>query len=166
MTVTTRRQRRQQQRRQQQQRSTGGGGRSPGLSQAWVVVGVVVILVAIILIGRAAGVFEPPAVAPVDVNSSQYDAAGETIGTKMPDLGNTHIPTGQKATYNSVPPTSGEHWAAPAAPAPPGIKDAKVALTSWDWILKLQTVDQAQVIKFFRAHYDSSDAPEKGVSIG
>ena len=222
MTVTTRRQRRQQQRRQQQ-RSTGGGGRSPGLSQAWVVVGVVVILVAIILIGRAAGVFEPPAVAPVDVNSSQYDAAGETIGTKMPDLGNTHIPTGQKATYNSVPPTSGEHWAAPAAPAPPGIKDAtlpnevtthdlehgaivvaynglapadvdqlkalmrqlmssgypkvvvepypdlkdaKVALTSWDWILKLQTVDQAQVIKFFRAHYDSSDAPEKGVAIG
>ena len=48
----------------------------------------------------------------------------------------------------------------------PDLKDAKVALTSWDWILKLQTVDQAQVIKFFRAHYDSPDAPERGVAIG
>src|SRR5438045_5221494 len=104
MTVTTRRERRQQQRRQQQRRSTGGGGRSRGLSQVWVVVAVVVVLVALILIGRAAGVFEPPAVAPVDVNSSQYDTAGLLIRTKMPALGHSHDPTGQKAEVNLAPP--------------------------------------------------------------
>src|SRR5207245_4407026 len=81
--------------------------------------------VALPLSGRAAGLFEAPAVtSTVDVNSSQDDTPGQTIGTRMPDLGNAHIPTGQKATYNSAPPTSGEHWAAPAAPAPAGIKDA------------------------------------------
>src|SRR5439155_13971318 len=125
MTVTTRRERRQQQR-QQQRRATGGGGggRSRRLGQVWIVLGVIVAVIALIFIGRAAGVFEAPATSQVDVSSSQYDTTGQTIGTRMPDLGNTHIPTGQKGTYNSVPPTSGEHWAQPAAPAPAGIKDA------------------------------------------
>jgi len=45
----------------------------------------------------------------------------------------------------------------------PGLPDAKVALTSWDWLLKLPAVDEAQIVRFVRAHYDGPDAPEPGV---
>lgn len=125
MTVTTRRERRQQQRRQQQRRSSGGGGGSRGIGQIWIVAGVVIAVIALILIGRAAGVFEPPAAASVDPNASQFDPAGQTIGEHRDNIGNEHVPSGQRVNYPSLPPTSGPHWAAPAAPAPWGIK------TSW-----------------------------------
>src|SRR6266542_2778741 len=219
MTVTTRRARREQERRRQQRRHAGGGGSAPrGIGQVWIVLGVVVALVALVVIARQLGVFEAPA-PPVDVNSSKFDTTGQVIGTKVQDLGNAHIPSGQKGNYNSVPPTSGEHWGAPAAPAPwgikdttlpnevtthnlehggvviayndlskeetdrlrslvrqltaggfgkivvepyPELKDAKVALTAWNWILKLPTVDQTQIVRFFRAHYDPVEAPERG----
>jgi len=124
MTVTTRRQRRQQQRRQEQRRSSGGGGGSRRIGQIWIVLGVVVAIVALILVGRAAGVFQAPAAAKTDVNA--VDVSGPQIGTHQDNIGNNHIPTGQKGNYTEgVPPTSGEHWAQPAAPAPWGIK------TSW-----------------------------------
>lgn len=127
MTVTTRRERRQQQRRQEQRRASGGagGGRSGGISQVWIAVGVIVVLVALVLIGRAAGVFDPPANSGVNPNDAQYDVAGQTIGTHQEDLSNAHVPTGQAVNYPSLPPTSGSHWAQPAAPAPWGVK------TSW-----------------------------------
>jgi hypothetical protein len=136
----------------------------------------------------------------------------------MPDLGNAHVPQGQSGKYTSLPPTSGEHWAAPAAPAPwgvktaflpfevtthnlehggivvmyrdlttdqvqalqslvrslaangfskivlepyPDLKDAKVALTAWNWILKLQGPDETSIVKFVRQHTDG-EAPENG----
>jgi hypothetical protein len=222
MTVTSRRERREQQRRQEQRRAGGGGGSKPrrgGISQLWIVLGVVVLVVALILIGRAAGVFEPPVASGIDPNATAYDVAGQTIGTHMEDLGNAHVPSGQAVNYPSLPPTSGQHWAAPQAPAPwgvktawlpwevtthnlehggiviaynnlsttevdqlktivtqlrssgfpkvvlepyPDLKDAKVALTAWSWLYKLTTVDQLQIVRFFRAHYDPVEAPERG----
>ncbi len=215
MTVTTRRERRQKQKRQQQRRRGSSGTNSGRLLTAGVVAGLVLLVV---LGLAAAGVFDP-APAKFDINDPAYGTAGQTIGTRVADLGKTHIPVGQKAAYNSVPPTSGEHWSSssPAAPAPWGVKDAmlpnevtvhnlehggiviayngltddqaqalksivrtlsnntyrkiilepyppltdaKIALTAWDWILKLDSVDQTQVVKFVRAHYQGSDAPE------
>ena len=38
----------------------------------------------------------------------------EGLGTQHPLLTADHIPEGSRATYNSVPPTSGEHWPTPA----------------------------------------------------
>ncbi len=43
------------------------------------------------------------------------------------------------------------------------MSDARVALSAWDWGLKLATYDDAQIVKFVRAHYDGPDAPEQGV---
>ncbi len=220
MTTTTRRERRERERTRQQRRRTGGGG-GPAprrIGQGWFVLGVAVAVVALILVARAVGVFDAPA-APIDVNAKEFDTAGQTVGTKIEALGADHIPSGQKGTYNSVPPTSGQHWAAPAAPAPwgikdttlpnevtthnlehggiviaynnlsasetdqlkdivrqltaggfpkvilepyPDLKDAKVALTAWTWLYKLPNVDQTQIVRFFRAHYDPVEAPERG----
>ena len=220
MTTTTRRERRERERTRQQRRRTGGGG-GPAprrIGQGWIVLGVAVVVVALILVARAVGVFDAPA-APIDVNAKEFDTAGQTVGTKIEALGADHIPSGQKGTYNSVPPTSGQHWAAPAAPAPwgikdttlpnevtthnlehggiviaynnlsasetdqlkdtvrqltaggfpkvilepyPELKDAKVALTAWTWLYKLPSVDQTQIVRFFRAHYDPVEAPERG----
>ena len=44
----------------------------------------------------------------------------------------------------------------------PKLSDAKVALTAWSWLYKLPTVDQTQIVRFFRAHYDPVEAPERG----
>ena len=127
MSVTTRRERRQQQRRQEQRRATtgGGGGRKAGgLSQVWIVLIVVAALIGLVLIARAAGVFDPPSASNIDASSSQYDVTGQTIGTHQEDLSNAHVPAGQTVNYPSLPPTSGSHWPAPAAPAPWGVKTA------------------------------------------
>jgi hypothetical protein len=219
VTVTTRRERRERERLREQRRGNGGGGSAPRrIGQGWIVLGAVVAFVALILVARSLGAFDPPP-APIDVNAKEFDTAGQTVGTKLEVLLADHIPTGQKATYNSVPPTSGQHYQAPAAPAPWGIKettlpnevtthnlehggvvvaynnlstaevdqlksivrqlmsggfkkvilepypeltDAKVALTAWSWLYKLPSVDQTQVIRFFRAHYDPVEAPERG----
>lgn len=213
MAVTTRRDRRQQQRRQQQRRSDGGG-RAAGISQAWIAIGVVAVVVALVLVGRAAGVFDPPVTSKTDV--SKVDTSGPPIGERREDLGNSHIATGQKGSYPLLPPTSGPHYGSPAAPAGwgiktsfvpfevtnhnlehggvvivyrdlsetevaqlrslvrslgssgyskiilepyPDLKNAKVALTSWNWSLTLQTLDEASIVKFVRQHY-AEEAPE------
>ena len=221
MTVTTRRERRERERSRPQRRKAGGGGPAPRrIGQGWIVAGVIAAVAGLIIVGRALGAFDAPP-APIDVNASKFDPAGQVIGTKVDSLGNNHIPTGQRATYNTVPPTSGEHYSAPAAPAPWGIKDttlpnevtthnlehggvviaynnlttaeldqlksvvrqllsggfpkiilepypdltdAKVALTAWQWIHTLQSVDETQIVRFFRAHYDPVEAPERGLS--
>jgi hypothetical protein len=222
MTVTTRRDRRERERTRQQRRRDGGGGPAPRrrIGQGWVVLGVVVVFIALVVLARSLGVFNAPAPA-IDVNAQQFDTTGQTVGTKVEELGHDHIQIGQAAVYNSVPPTSGQHWAQPAAPAPwgikdtnlrnevtthnlehggvviaynnlsasevdqlktivrnlmssgfpkvilepyPDLKDAKVALTAWTWIYKLPSVDQTQIVRFFRAHYDPVEAPERGVA--
>ena len=120
MSVTTRRERRQQQRRREQQRRPGRAG--SGVSQLWIVGGVVLALVALILIGRAAGVFEPAPSSPVSVQN--VDPSGPRLGEHQQDRGNGHIAAAQKASYPSLPPTSGEHWGQPQGPAPWGVKSS------------------------------------------
>jgi uncharacterized protein DUF3105 len=219
MTVTTRRERRERERTRQQRRRTSGGGPAPRrIGQVWIVLGVIVAVVALMLVARALGAFDAPA-APIDINAKEFDTTGQTVGTKVEGLPAEHIQTGQTGSYNSVPPTSGQHYQAPAAPAPWGIKDAnlpnevtthnlehggvviaynglstaevdqlksivrqlmsggypkiilepypkltdaKVALTAWTWLYKLPSVDQTQIVRFFRAHYDPVEAPERG----
>ena len=186
--------------------------RSSWRGRAWTggLVGGVFVLAILGL--RAAGVFDPPG-ATVDLRRASL-APGETIGTKMPDQGNSHIPDNQRFSYNSNPPTSGPHWQSPTAwgikdgqepnertthnlehggiviaysPGLPSaevaklkaltggasrtykkivlepylqLTDAQIAVTAWHWILKLQTYDEAQIVKFITAHYQSSEAPE------
>lgn len=183
----------------------------------WVVLGVVAVVVALIVIGRQAGVFDAAATSKTDV--SGVDVSGPKIGTHQENIGNGHIPQGQKANFTQgLPPTSGEHYAAPAAPAPwgiknsflpfevtthnlehggvvilynglasdqvtslqglvrnlaasgyskivlepwPDMKDAKITLTAWNWILRLQGPDDTSVVKFVRQHTDD-EAPENG----
>jgi hypothetical protein len=219
MTVTTRRDRRERERTRQQRRRNGGGSPTPRrrIGQGWVVLGVVVVFIALVVLARALGAFNAPAPA-IDVNAQQFDTTGQTVGIQVAALGAEHIPTGQTGNYNSVPPTSGQHWQQPAAPAPWGIKDAnlpnevtthnlehggiviayngltttevdqlktlvrnlmssgfpkvilepypkltdaKVALTAWTWLYKIQSVDQTQIVRFFRAHYEPVEAPER-----
>ena len=222
MGTELRRDRREKQKRQRQRQHSrkSSGGISSQIIVAVFVIGAIGLL---ILGARAAGVFEPAA-AGFDLNSSEFQVQpGVTIGTQEPLLPAEHIPVGQRGTYNTVPPTSGQHWSSssPAAPAPWGIKnttlenevtthnlehggvviaynnltptetdqlksivrtmmngsyrkiilepypaltDAKVALTSWGWLLKLPTIDQVQIVQFTRAHYaDRNFAPEWNV---
>ena len=225
MTLTTRRERRQQQRRQEQRRANRGGGGRPsgGISQLWIALGVVAVVIGLIVVGRAAGVFDPPAASSIDPNASEYDPAGQTMGTHQQDAGNEHVNSPNRVVYPAVPPTSGQHWGSPAAPAPWGVKtqwlpwevtthnlehggivimyasdlatsdvellrglvrqlntagysktilepwpemprESKVILTAWNWILRLPSIDQAQIIKFTRAHHaGAGEAPEANV---
>jgi hypothetical protein len=127
MTVTTRRERRQQQRQQQRRSSGGGGSRSGGLSQVWIIVGVVAVAVALILVARATGVFDAPSTSTsFDINDSRFDTGGQAIGEHRDEVSKFHVPTGQKVEFPSLPPTSGDHWSQTGvAPAPWGVK------TSW-----------------------------------
>jgi hypothetical protein len=221
MSTELRRERREKQKRQrqrQQHRQRHAGGISNQLVMGGFVIGAIILAVVGL---RAAGVFEPPAAA-FDVNSAEFQVpAGTTIGTQQALQTAEHIVPPQKGSYNTVPPTSGQHYnQAGVAPAPWGIKDstlpneatthnlehggivigynnltpaetdqlksivralmngtyrkiilepypltdAKVALTSWGWLLKLQTVDQIQIVQFTRAHYsDPNFAPEWNV---
>ncbi len=88
----------------------------------WIGLGAVAGAAVIVFALYQLGVFAPGA-APIDLRAAKYDPANEVIGRQFPDESNAHIPAGQKATYGTTPPTSGSHWAAPAAPAPWGIKD-------------------------------------------
>jgi hypothetical protein len=221
MTTELRRDRREKQKRQrqrQQQKRRPSGGISNQLVIGGFVVGAIVVGV---LGLRAAGVFDPPAAA-IDLNSAAFQVpAGTTIGTQEPLLQPEHIVPPAKGSYNTFPPTSGQHWnQAGLAPAAWGIKDsnlpnevtthnlehggivigyanltpaetdqlkgivralmngtyrkiilepypltdAKVALTSWGWLLQLQSVDQIQIVQFTRSHYsDPNFAPEWNV---
>ncbi len=42
----------------------------------------------------------------------------------------------------------------------PQLTDAKLALTAWSWLLKLNDYDEAEVVRFVRAHHAGPDAPE------
>jgi len=44
-----------------------------------------------------------------------------------------------------------------------GLQDAKVGLTAWTWLHKLEEYDEAQVIQFVRARYEPAEAPERNV---
>lgn len=44
-----------------------------------------------------------------------------------------------------------------------GLPDAKVALAAWDWLMKLPVIDETEIVRFVKAHYDGPEAPEPGV---
>jgi hypothetical protein len=46
----------------------------------------------------------------------------------------------------------------------PSLGDTKVAVTAWLWSLKLPAYDEAEVVRFVRAHYQGTDAPERFAS--
>ena len=221
MATELRRERREKQKRQRQREPQKRRG-SGGITNQLVIGGFVLGALALAFFGlSAAGVFQPPAAA-IDLNSADFQIpAGTTIGTKEPLLQPEHIVPPAKGSYNTVPPTSGQHYnQAGLAPAAWGIKDsnlpnevtthnlehggivigynnltpaetdqlkgivralmngtyrkiilepypltnAKVALTSWGWLLNLQSVDQIQIVQFTRSHYsDPNFAPEPNV---
>lgn len=43
------------------------------------------------------------------------------------------------------------------------MKDARIALSAWDWGLKLQSVDSVLINSFVKQHYAGPDAPEPNV---
>src|SRR3979411_785809 len=116
-------QKRQKQRQPQKRRTAGGISNQ-------IVVGVFVAgAIGLAILGaRAAGVFDPAAAA-FDLNSSEFQVpTGTTIGTQEPLLSAEHITAPAKGNYNTVPPTSGQHWnQAGLAPASWGIKDTTLA---------------------------------------
>ncbi|MGH2498708.1 MAG: DUF3105 domain-containing protein [Candidatus Limnocylindria bacterium] len=124
MGVTTpRRQRREREKRDKHRRHRQmphGRRRAPGWLMPAAVVGALVLGIFAL---RAAGVFDPP---PRTADINLVPEPAQPLGTRLPDEGNAHVPTGQRATYNTIPPASGPHWAQPAAPAPWGVKDGKL----------------------------------------
>ena len=221
MATELRRDRREKQKRQRQRQPQKRRG-SGGISNQLVIGGFVLGAIVLAVLGlRAAGVFDPPAAA-IDLNSAAFQVpSGTTIGTQEPLLNPEHIIPPAKGTYNTVPPTSGQHYnQAGLAPTSWGIKDsnlpnevtthnlehggivigynnlspaetdqlkgivralrngtypkivlepypladAKIAVTSWGWLLKLQSVDEIQIVQFTRTHYsDPNFAPEPNV---
>jgi len=127
MATELRRDRREKQKRQRQRqhkrRESGGG-----LSNQLVIGGFVIGAIILAVLGlRAAGVFDAPAAA-IDLNSADFQVpAGTTIGTQEPLLQPEHIAPPAKGSYNTVPPTSGQHYnQAGLAPAAWGIKDSNL----------------------------------------
>jgi hypothetical protein len=132
MTVTTRRERRERELRKRQREkrgghpSRGGGGRRGIL----IGLGVIVLFIVAILGLRQAGVLAigPPVPtgtpAPTPVAVASDDPAR---GVKEADQGRDHVNPGTPVTYTGpLPPTSGAHWPAPAAPVKAGIYDQLV----------------------------------------
>jgi len=221
MATELRRERREKQKRQRQ-RQPHKPRSSGGITNQLIIGAFVLGAIVLAALGlNAAGVFQPPAAA-IDINSADFQvSAGTTIGTKEPLLQPEHIVPPAKGSYNTVPPTSGQHYnQAGVAPASWGIKDStlpnevtthnlehggiviayanlttaetdqlksivralmngtyrkiilepypltntKIALTSWGWLLNLQSFDQIQIVQFTRSHYsDPNFAPEPNV---
>ncbi len=185
-------------------------------SRVWWTLGLAALAVVAVFFVVRSGVFAPGA-PPIDLNTPKYASAG-TVGTKYANDAATHIGTNQRATYKQDPPTSGQHWGAPAAPTAwgikdttlpnevvvhnlehggvivfykdlsdaekaqltdlvrairsqgfnkivlepyPALKDARIALSAWDWGLKLQAYDDVQIVSFVKQHHAGPDAPER-----
>ena len=132
MTVTTRRERRERELRRRQREKRGGGTSrgGGGNNNLLIGVGVLVLAVVVILGLRQAGVLslgQPVA------SSSPLPTAGAVAsddparGVHEADQGNTHVPSGTTVAYaGPLPPSSGSHWPAPAAPVKAAVYDQMV----------------------------------------
>ena len=133
MTVTTRRERRERELRRRQREKHGGGpsrGGGGGNRNLLVGVGVIVLAIVLVLGLRQAGVLS---VGPPVATSSPLPTAGAVAsddparGVHETDQGNTHVTNGTPVTYaGPLPPSSGSHWSAPAAPVKAGVYDQQV----------------------------------------
>ena len=127
MRVTTRRERRERELRKRQREKrgghpTGGGGGSRG----WLVGAGVLVLVIVAIFGlRQAGALSPgptPSPTPSPLPTASPVAADDPArGTHDADFSNAHVNPGTPVQYTELPPTSGSHWPAPAAPVKAGV---------------------------------------------
>ncbi|HEV2251505.1 MAG TPA: DUF3105 domain-containing protein [Candidatus Limnocylindria bacterium] len=133
MTVTTRRERRERElrRRQREKRSghapRGGGGGSRNLL---IGLGVIVLVVVALLGLRQAGILSVGPALPSTPPAPTVGAVASddpARGVHEADQGNTHVNPGTPVTYKGpLPPSSGSHWPAPAAPVKAGVYDQQV----------------------------------------
>jgi len=131
MTVTTRRERRERELRRRQREKRGGqpSRGSGGGRNVLIGIGVIVLFIVVLLGLRQAGVLSVaptvvPSPTPTPITVPSDDPAR---GVKEADQGNTHVPAAQPVTYTgALPPSSGSHWAQPAAPVKGGIYDTQV----------------------------------------
>lgn len=132
MTATTRRERRERELRRKQRekraghpsRGSGGGGRG-----ILIGAGIVLVLIVAILGLRQAGVLSLAAAVPSTSplpTASPIPADDPARGVLEADQSNTHVQTGTPVTYAKLPPSSGSHWASPAAPVKAGVYDLQV----------------------------------------
>ena len=116
--MATRHERREQlkkDRRKKQHRKVSGKRVTPG----WVAPAIIAVVAVLGILGlQRMGVFEPPppAITPPPT------AVAEKIGTKQTVQPGTHVGSGQRVQYASLPPTSGSHWDLPHAGW--GVKDS------------------------------------------
>jgi hypothetical protein len=83
----------------------------------WLVVplGLISMVVVLAVMNQKQKTFEPLTVITPGITLPPQKIGTMLPGTKFPDLGQQHIPEGQRVTYNSNPPTSGSHYAIPAS---------------------------------------------------
>ena len=125
--------------------------RRPGPPRALVAVlvvtgGVILLVIAMfwLLAPRRAATGTPGTAGPTTVTPFKAD---ENVGQRQPVETGTHIPTGTAGHWASLPPSSGQHWPAPAPWGP-----AQQALPPERWVHNLE---HGGVVVLFR---DAADA--------
>ena len=133
MTVTTRRERRERELRRRQREKRGGGssrGGDGGNRSLLIGVGVLVLAVVVIFGLRQAGVLSlgQPVATPSPLPTAGAIASDDPArGVHEADQGNAHVTAGAPVNYvGALPPSSGSHWPAPAAPVKAGVYDQMV----------------------------------------
>ena len=127
MTVTTRRERREKELRRRQREQRGGHtpGRGSGAGRGWLIgLGVLVLLIVAIFGLRSAGVLSTVAPTPTPPplpTLSPVPSSDPARGTNDADSGNAHVNPPTTVQFSELPPTSGSHWPAPAAPIKAGV---------------------------------------------
>ena len=82
--------------------------------------------------------------------------AAEKDETRMFEALNALQGMGKVVSWEHDRASDGEEVAA----ARLALTDARIAVTSWRWLLKLPAFDDVQIVKFVKAHYEGPDAPE------
>ena len=128
MTVTPRRERRERELRRRQREKRGGGssrGGGGGSRNLLIGAGVLVLAVVVLLGLRQAGVLslgQPVATSSPLPTVGAIASDDPARGVHETDQGNSHLPNGQPGSYaGPLPPSSGSHWSAPAAPVKAGV---------------------------------------------
>ena len=128
MSVTTRRERRERElRRRQRQKRGNEPSRGDGGGRGWIAGAAAVVVVIALIFGlRQAGVLTaaPPTPSASPLPTAVALASDDPArGTKEADTSRDHVNAGTPVTYATLPPTSGNHWAAPAGPVKAGVYD-------------------------------------------
>lgn len=110
-------------RRERPHRHNAPAPRRRRIGGPWIPIGLVAAVAAVVFALYQMGVFAPGA-PQVNLSDPKYGVEPtDVIGTQQPDEKNTHVPSGQRIQYGTVPPTSGSHWGQPAGPVAWGVKD-------------------------------------------